>query len=254
MNTKIKLKPIVDFTIAGIIFIILIALLFTGCKHDPILQPGMIATTSTSQPENNPPSYTDNTCDPDSVYFNNDILPLFISNCAKSNCHDAAGHQHGVILNSYSNIISTGDIEAGNPSAGKIMEALTTNELDDRMPPPPAAPLFNSQINLINTWINQGALNNSCSGHCDTTVVTYSGTVAPRMQANCEGCHNSNSAAGNVNLSNYSGVLVVAANGKLFGAINHNAGYAAMPQGGNKLPQCEIDEIRIWVNAGAPNN
>jgi hypothetical protein len=27
-----------------------------------------------------------------------------------------------------------------------------------------------------------------------------------------------------------------------------------MPKGGSQLPACELTKIRIWVDAGAPNN
>jgi hypothetical protein len=49
-------------------------------------------------------------------------------------------------------------------------------------------------------------------------------------------------------------VQTVALNGKLFGAVNHSSGYSSMPKNGNKLPQCKIDEIRIWITNGALNN
>jgi hypothetical protein len=233
----------------GVLFL-LWALLTPGCKHEPILIEPLI----TDNGGNNGNNYNNIPCDSDTVYFQNDILPLFISYCAKSGCHDAASHQEDVVLNNYSNIMSTGEIEPFNPNSGKIYEVITTSDPDNVMPPPPSNPLTPDQINLIYTWINQGALNNGCSGNCDTLNVTYSGTIVPLLQSNCIGCHNNTSAGGNINLTNYSGVLAVALNGKLFGTVNHDAGYSAMPKGGNKLPQCQIDEIRIWIAAGAPNN
>jgi hypothetical protein len=36
--------------------------------------------------------------------------------------------------------------------------------------------------------------------------------------------------------------------------MNQTAGFKAMPQGGNKLDQCDINKIQKWVNAGALNN
>jgi hypothetical protein len=258
MKRNISIRGVAALTLLSIIIFLFVLLLASGCKHEPPVIPDA-ADAITGNGNNGAGgtggiTYNENTCDPDNVYFTNDILPLFISNCAKSGCHDATTHREGIILNSYQNIISTGDVRPHDPSHGKILEVITTTETDDIMPPPPASHLTPSQINMITTWINQGALNNSCSGHCDTLLVTYSATVAPLLQAKCVGCHNNISSSGNVNLSNYSGVLVVAANTKLVGTINHDPGYAAMPLGGNKMPQCEIDEITIWVNAGAPNN
>ena len=33
-----------------------------------------------------------------SLCFERDILPIFISNCAKSGCHDASSHQEGFVV------------------------------------------------------------------------------------------------------------------------------------------------------------
>jgi len=247
---------LLDFSVIAFIVLIIMMMLFWGCKHDPMLLPvtaGNENGNGSGNGSTDTTTYNEISCDPDSAYFANDILPLFISNCAKSGCHDAATHQEGIILDSYSNIISTGDIDPGNPSGGKIVEKITTTEPDDIMPPLPNSPLTTDQVNMITTWINQGALNNSCNG-CDTVNVTYSGTIAPLLQSHCVGCHNNTSASGNVNLVAYPGVQVQALNGKLMGSVNHNAGYSAMPKGGAKLPACEIDELRTWIDNGALNN
>lgn len=50
-------------------------------------------------------------CDPDSVYFKQQILPILQSNCAKSGCHNEESRKHGVVLNSYQNLMSTVEIE-----------------------------------------------------------------------------------------------------------------------------------------------
>ena len=89
---------------------------------------------------------------------------------------------------------------------------------------------------------------------CDTTGVTYSGTVAPLMQSQCISCHSAGFASGNVALDSYNAVKTVALNGKLYGTINYSAGYSPMPQGGNKMNSCSIARIQTWINAGAPNN
>lgn len=93
------------------------------------------------------------------------------------------------------------------------------------------------------------------SGNCDTTGVTYSGTVASLLQGNgCTGCHSGSAPSGNISLSAYAGVQAMAQSGRLYGAISHAAGYAPMPQGGNKMNACAINKIKAWIDAGAPNN
>jgi hypothetical protein len=247
---------LLDFSVVAFIAFLLVLMLLWGCKHEPVLP----ALTSETSGQGGGGGTNDTTpvsqiaCDPDSVYFTNDILPLFISNCAKSGCHDPATHQEGIVLNSYAAIMASGEIEAGDPSEGDIMEVITENDPDKIMPPPPNTALSQAQIAMIATWISQGALNNACSGECDTLNVTYSGTVVPLLQSKCIGCHNSTTMSGNINLSNYTGVQVQALNGRLLGAVSHTAGYSPMPKSGGKLPPCEIDELRIWIEDGAPNN
>jgi hypothetical protein len=235
----------------GTWFLFILFLTLVSCKHSPIIIEPAPRDNSGNNGGNN---WSTVPCDTDTVYFQNTILPLFVSYCARSGCHDVITHAEGLTLNSYSNIMSGMEIHPFNPNDGKLHEVLTSTDPDKIMPPPPSPPLDSAQINMIYTWINQGALNNSCSGDCDTLNVTYSGTILPLLQSFCIGCHNSVSAGGNIMLNSYAGAQTVALNGKLFGSVNHDAGFYAMPKNSNKLPQCKIDEIRIWVNNGAPNN
>ena len=115
-------------------------------------------------------------------------------------------------------------------------------------------------LTLTVAVISQNACKSSSSNAtttvCDTSAaVLFSTTVKPIMDAKCAtaGCHDANGAAG-YSLITYAGVKAGVNTGKFMGAINHTAGYKAMPQGGNKLAQCDINKIQKWVNAGALNN
>ena len=93
------------------------------------------------------------------------------------------------------------------------------------------------------------------TGTCDTTNVTYVNTVAPLLQSNgCVSCHSGGAPSGNIALDTYNGVRTVAQNGKLYGAINHSAGFSPMPQGGSKMTSCNINRIKAWIDAGSNNN
>ena len=89
---------------------------------------------------------------------------------------------------------------------------------------------------------------------CDTTIITYSGSVNPILTANCTGCHSGANAPAGVKMDAHASVKLVATSGKLMGSINHAAGYSPMPKNGTKLSECNIAKIRQWVAAGAPNN
>ena len=93
------------------------------------------------------------------------------------------------------------------------------------------------------------------TGNCDTTGITYAGTVAPLLQSyGCVGCHNGPAPSGSISLDNFNGVRAAALNGKLYGAISHSSGFSPMPQGGSKMSACHITKIRSWIDAGSVNN
>lgn len=212
-----------------------------SCKHEIPVQVIDTGITGGNQP-----------CSPDSVYFQNKVLPLLNSGCAMSGCHDAVTHKEGVNLSSYSSIMATGGVRPGNPQGSNIYKVLNLSG-GDRMPQPPAAAFTPAQKDIIYKWISQGAKNNACSD-CDTAQFTYSAAVAPIMNTYCTGCHNPASLNGGIDVSTYAAVKQIAQNGKLLGSITHAPGYIAMPQGGSKLPDCKITQITKWVNSGAPNN
>jgi mono/diheme cytochrome c family protein len=193
-------------------------------------------------------------CDPDTVYFQNEILPLIISSCATTNCHDKLTDDQDVLLVDYASIIKYGEVEPGDPWDSELYEKIMDSDPDDRMPPPPADPLNTEQKNKIKKWIEQGALNNSCDEACDTTNVTYSGTIWPIIELNCFGCHSGAEPSGGILLTDYASITNAANSGKLYGAINHDAGYQPMPKNAPKLSDCKIDQVKIWIEDGTPNN
>ena len=87
---------------------------------------------------------------------------------------------------------------------------------------------------------------------CDTANVTYSQTIAPIMSANCNACHNSANPNGNppVITADSAGLIVVAKNTKLWNAVDHvNGGSRDMPQNANKLSDCDLAKINVWITA-----
>ncbi len=90
---------------------------------------------------------------------------------------------------------------------------------------------------------------------CDTTSVTYSGTILPIMQQHCaiSGCHTGPGTANGLDYRQYSDLAVVASNGQLIPAIKHT-GPDPMPKDMPMLDACSINEIVRWVNEGYPNN
>jgi len=193
-------------------------------------------------------------CDPDTAYFQNEVLPLLLSSCATIGCHDQQTAEDGVILVDYSSIMETGEVKPGDPGDSELYEVLFKNDPEDRMPPSPNDPLTTEQKSLIEKWILQGAKNNFCQADCDTTNVTFSASVWPVMETNCTGCHSGGSPSGGVSITNYDQLVTLANDGRLLGTIEQLSGYAAMPPNGSKLGDCDIATIEIWINNGTPND
>lgn len=264
-----------NFSSRSFLFLILIGSLIPSCVHEPvkpapIKQPldSIINPIDTTQiPPDTTTNPVDTTqmdtvitpCHPDTVYFERDVLPVLISNCAKSGCHDETTRADGVVLTSFENTFSTGDVIPGDPEESDLYERLVEDRLQRRMPPAPAAPLAQDQIDLIFTWISQGAQNLSCGdtstvGECDTTDISYSVHIQPVLNTYCVGCHKGANPSGGVSLDSHVGVAQVAASGKLLGSIYHLDGFVPMPQNGDPLSACTIAQVKAWVDSGTPDN
>lgn len=225
-----------------ILILLTSSIVFIACKHEPLFE----------KPEE-PPTES-NTCSADSVYFQQQVLPIFISNCTESGCHDAASHEDGIVLTSYNSIMGTGKVKAYQPNNSELYKVMIDNNPDDRMPPPPKNPLSQEQLNTVYKWISQGAKNNSCSNSCDSNVFSFNGAVRPIITSKCQGCHSGSNPQGGIDLASYTTIKANVDNGKLWGTINHLAGYSPMPKNGSKLSPCEINQFQKWIAAGAPDN
>lgn len=228
------------FTCLGALF------LWAACTHDPV-------EPETPEPPADPPGpVLPEGCSSDTPYFEQQILPILRGNCATSGCHNgsAAG---GVRLNSYESILQTGGVQPGDPQNSNLYLVLIDPDPMERMPP--AGPLPAELIQAIETWIAQGALNNSCEpDSCDLSNTTFSAKIDPLLTTYCKSCHSGANPSGGIPMETYADIKVLADNGSLVGTIDHQPGFSAMPKGANKLPQCEIDQIKQWVSDGAQNN
>ena len=211
-------------------------LLINSCTHAPYMMPiGM----RTGDPE---------------ICFERDILPIFISKCTNTGCHDASG-KSGYRLDSYQDIVRKG-IVPGNKAASKIWESVAISSFDVTKMPMNAPGLSASDLDLIGRWIATGAIDSGVScgiSTCDSGRFAYAANIAPIMNTYCVGCHNTSSSAGGM-LTDYTSVKNAAVNGRLIGNITHASGYKPMPPSGTGLSACQIAQIKNWVATGAPNN
>jgi hypothetical protein len=197
----------------------------------------------------------------DSVCFNQDVLPIFLSNCATAGCHNTTSHVEGYALTDYTSIMSSEEgIIPFNPESSKLFRVVTNVGSGDRMPPPPRSQLTSAQIDMLRTWINDGALNSDCpNSTCDTVnAISFSTQVLPILQNRCVSCHNSSQASAGVMLDNYAHVQATSNNIRnntsvLIGAIRRMTGFKAMPPG-YLLDECSIRTIELWIDQGTLNN
>lgn len=91
---------------------------------------------------------------------------------------------------------------------------------------------------------------------CDTTNITFSAKIAPIFTANCLRCHGNavaSSNGGGIRLQDYTDVK--AHLDRAYGAMSHQEGFFPMPLDmSTKIDECQIAKVRIWKNAGSPNN
>jgi cytochrome c5 len=99
---------------------------------------------------------------------------------------------------------------------------------------------------------NVEALYPSLTSTCDTTNVTYSGTIAPILSSNCTSCHSGGAPSGSITLTSYANVQTLAASGALMNALK-GTGVPAMPPSGS-ISACKINQVQIWIRKGMLNN
>ncbi len=232
------------------------AISFISCKHEPII----IDNTTTYSPIDSIviPVGSVFSCDSDSVYFNEQVLPIFINSCAVSGCHDQETHEEGLILDSYTHIINSDEITPYDIYDGDIYEVITLSPYNrDFMPPSDSDidALTDNEINTIAYWINQGLPNNSCPDLvCDTLEVTFSGDIQPMIDNFCSGCHTGTNVSNDVYLENYDQIKFQANSGALIGTISNTPYYPVMPSNTTGLSDCQIRMVEMWIEDGMPNN
>jgi uncharacterized membrane protein len=234
-----------------IILLIFSAIVLVCCQHDIINIPSLVThdtvfvvTPPVVKPGTGTPAAVS-----DTVCFNTEVLPLYVSYCASSGCHDVTTHRSGVITSSYGYIMN--GIRPKNANGSPYYTIIGNG-----MPPQSHAQLSSTQVAVIKKWIDQGALNTNCTNVCDTTVYTYSGSIQAILTNNCAGCHGTSPGSANVYIGTYaSAKAYISANKTIFNnAVNYSTSIAAskrMPPSG-KLVDCKLLQIQKWINNGYP--
>lgn len=89
---------------------------------------------------------------------------------------------------------------------------------------------------------------------CLTDNMSFQNHIVPILQQHCYSCHAAAINTGNITLEGYSEFIKYVNSGQLLGAIKHESGFSAMPQGLSSLIPCNIAKIEQWINQGKLNN
>ncbi|MDP4222803.1 MAG: hypothetical protein Q8868_05760 [Bacteroidota bacterium] len=100
---------------------------------------------------------------------------------------------------------------------------------------------------------NEKDLYPSQLANCDTTNVTFNGTIIYILATNCFSCHDHQYAdlfGDAVHLESYADVK--SRLGKLSNAINHTGGVSSMPKNAAKLKACDLKKFEVWIRNDTP--
>lgn len=89
---------------------------------------------------------------------------------------------------------------------------------------------------------------------CNVTSAAYTADIVPLLKDHCYQCHRNERQDGNVNVEGYVNAKIYADNGSLYGTANHETGYSVMPTSGVKIPFCDLEKLRMWIENGALND
>lgn len=92
------------------------------------------------------------------IDFNRSILPILAASCFSCHGPDQGGRQADLRLDTFAGATQSA-IQPGDAAASDLVDRITSDDPDLRMPPPESghAGLSQDQVRLIRAWIDQGA-------------------------------------------------------------------------------------------------
>lgn len=186
------------------------------------------------------------------VCYEEEVAPLIISTCTRSECHNSADKAGGYDLTSYDELLRI--VKPGDYSGSELYKVIT--DAFSPMPPDPFDRLTKNEILTLSLWIEQGAHKDVVCNlpPCDTLEVGFNKTIIPILDVYCYGCHAGDKPQGGVDYNSYAGVKLTVNDQSLLGSIRRQNGYIFMPKNGNQIPDCQIRQIEKWIAEGAKNN
>lgn len=93
----------------------------------------------------------------DRISFNDDIRPILAANCFECHGPDKNARKAGLRLDTSEGAQADGAVVSGKPTSSQLIERITTDDVDERMPPPESKrTLTKQQIAKLRQWIAEG--------------------------------------------------------------------------------------------------
>ena len=209
---------------------------------------------------------------PEQVEFHRDVRPVLAQACFA--CHGAseATRQAELRLDN-ADFIET-HVRPGDAGGSPLFQRLTTDEPVALMPPASSGrSLSAEQIQLVRTWIDQGAhlgADPAAAGAAPPAVaertVDFAREVRPLLSQNCFSCHGPDEASRQAGLrldvpegpfadrGRYGGPAVVAGDAEaslLVHRVSADDARVRMPRGGEALDEAEVETLSLWIDQGA---
>ncbi len=199
----------------------------------------------------------------DPVDFHQHIRPILKDNCLK--CHGPDKQKSDFRVDDFSILVAGGGsgipgIVPGDPLASYLLELVTTDDQDDRMPPiDEGEGLTAAEIDLLSLWVEQGAPGPNAA----PLTVDYATQIQPLFAANCIQCHGPDRQEMNLRLDQRTSLLrggdsgapaIVPSNlddGELLKRIHSDDEKFRMPREGPPLSPAARDLIATWIAEGA---
>ncbi len=191
------------------------------------------------------------------VDYRRDIQPILSKSCVQ--CHAGNAAPAELKLDTPEGLLRGGTSGAavvrGNAEQSQLVVRIADTNANNRMPPPPNAPLSAQEIAVIAAWINQGAKTGEAT-------VDFATQVQPIFQIACYSCHSGNSVKGGLHLDVKSEALKGGALGRdivpgnsqdslLLHRVLGDNGLSRMPMTGTPLTAPQIATLRTWLDQGA---
>lgn len=89
---------------------------------------------------------------------------------------------------------------------------------------------------------------------CDTIDVTFSGSVQPILNNYCLECHYDGNELNGVSFSTYESLKASVDSVILLGTVEQKPGFNPMPKGRERLNECDLRVLEIWIEKGMTND